>query len=214
LKKPCIVFNMKVATTNHPQQILRRIKAKGPGWAFTPHDFADLGDPRSIGMALTRLMRSDHIRRIGHGLYDTPHSHPLLGKVGAGTDAVVDAIGRKRNLRLLPSTATAANQLGLSTQVPAQLVYHTDGAPTRVNLGNLQIDFRRNTGRMLALAGRSSGLVAQALRDVGKDKVTPDHLRRVRDHLPPSARKQLIQDIHLVPAWMRPHFKEISRDDD
>lgn len=67
---------------------------------------------------------------------------------------------------------------------------------------------------MLALAGRSSGLVAQALRDVGKDKVTPDHLRRVRDHLPASARKQLIQDIHLVPAWMRPHFKEISRDND
>ena len=59
---------MKVATTNHPQQILRRIKAKGSGWAFTPHDFADLGDPRSIGMALTRLMRSDTIRRIGHGL--------------------------------------------------------------------------------------------------------------------------------------------------
>ena len=134
--------------------------------------------------------------------------------MGAGTDAVVDAIGRKRNLRLLPSTATAANQLGLSTQVPAQLVYHTDGAPTRMMLGNLQIDLRRNTGRMLALAGRSSGLVAQALRDVGKDKVTPDHIRRVRDHLPASARKQLIQDIHLVPAWMRPHFKEISRDND
>ncbi len=28
------------------------------------------------------------------------------------------------------------------------------------------------------------------------------------------ARQQLIQDIHLVPAWMRPHFREISRDDD
>lgn len=205
---------MKTAAANHPQKILRRIAAKGPGWAFTPHDFADFGDPRSIGMTLTRLVRDGKIRRIGHGLYDTPHAHPLLGQVGAGTDAVVDAICRKRNLRLLPSTAIAANQLGLSTQVPAQLVYHTDGAPTRVMLGNLQIDLRRNTGRMLALAGRSSGLVAQALRDVGKDKVTPDHLRRVRDHLPASARKQLLQDIHLIPVWMRPHFKEITRDDD
>jgi hypothetical protein len=206
---------MKVApATNQSQQILRRIKAKGRGWAFTPHDFADLGDPRAIGMALTRLTRSGKIRRINHGLYDVPHSHPILGQVGAATDSVIDAIGRKRNLRLLPSAATAANQLGLSTQVPARLVYHTDGAPTRVMLGNLQIDLRRNTGRMLALAGRSSGLVAQALRDVGKDHVNAGHLQRVRDQLPASARKQLLQDIHLVPAWMRPHFKEISRDDD
>jgi len=206
---------MKVAlATNKSQQILRRIKAKGRGWAFTPHDFADLGDPRAIGMALTRLTRSGKIRRINHGLYDVPHSHPILGQVGAATDSVIDAIGRKRNLRLLPSAATAANQLGLSTQVPARLVYHTDGAPTRVMLGNLQIDLRRNTGRMLALAGRSSGLVAQALRDVGKDHVNAGHLQRVRDQLPASARKQLLQDIHLVPAWMRPHFKEISRDDD
>lgn len=206
---------MKVApATNKSQQILRRIKAKGRGWAFTPHDFADLGDPRAIGMALTRLTRSGKIRRINYGLYDVPHSHPILGQVGAATDSVIDAIGRKRNLRLLPSAATAANQLGLSTQVPARLVYHTDGAPTRVMLGNLQIDLRRNTGRMLALAGRSSGLVAQALRDVGKDHVNAGHLQRVRDQLPASARKQLLQDIHLVPAWMRPHFKEISRDDD
>jgi len=206
---------MKVATAiNQSQQILRRIKAKGRGWAFTPHDFADLGDPRAIGMALTRLTRGGKIRRIGHGLYDVPHSHPILGQVGAATSSVIDAIGRKRNLRLLPSTASAANQLGLSTQVPARLVYHTDGAPTRVMLGNLQIDLRRNTGRMLALAGRPSGLVAQALRDVGKDHVNAGHLKRVRDQLPASARKQLLQDIHLVPAWMRPHFKEISRDDD
>jgi hypothetical protein len=214
LKKPCIVFNVKVTTTPHPQQILRRIAARGRGWAFTPHDFTDLGDDRSIGMALTRLVRSGKIRRIGHGLYDQPQPHPLLGQVGAGTDAVVAAVARKRNLRLLPSPALAANQLGLSTQVPARLVYHTDGAPTRLTLGKLQIDLRRNTGRLLGLAGRSSGLVAQALRDVGKDKVTDEHLRRVRGHLTAPARQQLLQDLPLVPAWMRPHFRQIASNDD
>ena len=28
-----------------------------PGWVFTPFDFLDLGSPRSVGMALTRLTR-------------------------------------------------------------------------------------------------------------------------------------------------------------
>lgn len=201
---------MKATKTTQTQSILGRIVAKGRGWAFTPHDFADLGDPRSIGMALTRMVRDGKIRRIGHGLYDKPHTHPLLGKVGAGVDSVVQAVARKRNLRVIPSPPVAANQLGLSTQVPARLVYHTDGAPAQLSLGNLKIEFRRNTGRLLGLAGRPGGLVAQALRDVGKDRVTDDHIQLIHDRLSASDRKKLLQDMPLVPAWMRPHFDHIA----
>lgn len=196
---------------SHAQQILRRVAKKGRGWAFTPHDFVDLGDPRSIGMALTRLVRDGKIRRFGHGLYDRPHPHPILGQTGATSDAVVSAVARKKNLRVLPSKAVAANRLGLSTQVPAQMVYHTDAAPAHVDLGKLKIVFRRNSGRNLALAGRPSGLVAQALRDVGKHHVRPHHLQCIRDRLPTADRKQLKRDLALVPAWMRPHFQEIAR---
>ncbi len=199
--------------TSLGQQVLRRVAAKGRGWAFTPHDFADLGDPRSVGMAFTRLMREGKIRRIARGLYDQPHSHPLLGQTGATADTVVAAVARKKNLRLMPSTAVAANQLGLSTQVPAQMVYHTDGAPAAVQLGRLNIVFRRNSGRTLALAGRTSGLVAQALRDIGKDRVTPTHLKTLRAGLTRAARKQLTEDTVRVPAWMRPHFRELTRTD-
>ena len=214
LKKEGIIFNMKSAQpTSHPRQILRRIARKGRGWAFTPHDFADLGDPRSVGMALTRLVRDGKIRRIGRGIYDSPQAHPVLGQTGATSDAVVSAVARNKNLRVLPSKAVAANRLGLNTQVPAQMVYHTDGARARVDLGKLKIVFRRNSGRNLALAGRPSGLVAQALRDVGKNHVRPYHLRRIRDRLPAADRKQLKQDLGLVPAWMRPHFHELARTD-
>lgn len=214
LKKQYIIFNMS-STDPSPgpslmARILRRVASKGAGWAFTPHDFADFGDPRSLGMALTRLVRNGKIRRIGRGLYDKPHSHPILGQAGAGADAIVDAIARKKNLRVLPSSAVAANRLGLTTQVPAKLVYHTDGAPAELRLGKLHIVFRRNTGRMLGLAGRASGLVAQALREFGKDGVTDRHLQRLRERLSDVQKKQLLQDIDRVPAWMRPHFHEIA----
>ncbi|MFH0909581.1 MAG: DUF6088 family protein [bacterium] len=213
LKKECSIFNMKsghISTSNH-RKILLRMAQKARDWVFTPNDFADLGDPRSIGMTLTRLVRDGKIRRISRGFYDIPHFHPLLGQTVAGADAIVSAMARKKNLRLLPSKAVAANQLGLSTQVPAQLVYHTDGAPSSIQLDKLKIVFRRNTGRMLSLSGRASGLVSQALRDLGKDHVTPDHLRIIRKHLSAADRKQLMPDLDRVPAWMRPHFREIAR---
>jgi hypothetical protein len=196
------------------QQIQARVTEKGRGWAFTPHDFADLGDPRGIGMALTRLVRDGKIRRIGRGLYDCPHPHPVLGQTGATADSVVAALARGRHLRLLPSPQVAANQLGLTTQVPARLVYQTDGAPATVRLGKLDIVFRRNTGRHLALADRASGLVAQALRCVGKGKVTDEMIRHLRARLDAPARKDLEEDIVLVPAWMRPHFRELLQSHD
>lgn len=214
-KKQCLIFNMKKTrpAKSNPEQILRRVAKNGRGWAFTPHDFADLGDPRGIGMALTRLVRDAKIRRIARGLYDCPHPHPVLGQAGATADAVVAAVARGRHLRLLPSPQVAANQLGLSTQVPAQMIYQTDGAPAKVQLGNRQIVFRRNTGRNLALAGRTSGIVAQALRDIGQGKVTPDVIRHLRQRLDVTAKKQLADDLTLVPAWMRPIFQQITRDD-
>ncbi len=206
---------MKASASDLPlqQRILRQVAKKGPGWAFTPHDFSHLGDPRALGVALTRLVRQGKIRRVARGIYDCPHPHPVLGQCGATADAVVEALARSRHLRLLPSPQVAANQLGLTTQVPAQMVYQTDGAPTKIVLGKRQIIFRRNTGRNLALAGRASGLVAQALRDVGKVAVTPDIIRHLRHRLDAGSKKQLAADVALVPAWMRPIFFEITRQD-
>lgn len=203
-------MNSSDSNTSQVGRILSRISSKGSGWAFTPYDFADIGDPRSIGMALTRFVREGKIRRISRGLYDKPHEHPMLGQVGAGTDAIIEAIVRNKNLRILPSSAVAANQLGLTTQVPAKMVYHTDGAPTEIKLGKLHIEFRRNTGRMLGLAGRTSGLVAQALREFGKDGIQDEHIERLRRKFSDSQKKQLLQDIDQVPAWMRTHFRNIA----
>jgi len=212
LEKQCTIYNMKciqpIKSLN--QKILARVAKKGSGWVFTPHDFADLGDPSGIGMTLTRLVRDGKIHRIGRGLYDCPHTHPVLGQTGATADSVVAALARGRHLRLLPSPQVAANQLGLRTQVPAEMIYQTDGAPSRVQLGKCQIVFRRNTGRNLTLAGRASGLVAQALRDMGQGKVTPDMIQHLRQRLDATAKKQLSDDLTLVPAWMRPIFRQIT----
>ncbi len=195
-------------------KLLRRIRSKGAGWVFTPSDFADVGDPRSIGMVLTRLSRKGVIHRVQRGVYETPRKHPLIGTVGAGADGVAQAIARRDALKLLPSGAHAANILGLSTQVPARTAYGIAGH-SRVQpvAGKAQIVFRHRSPKAMALAGRASGWVAEALRNIGRAHLTPDRLRPLRDRLGAKDKRQLLEDLRYVPAWMRPHFNDLARDD-
>lgn len=195
-------------------KLLRRIRAKGAGWVFTPSDFADLGDPRSIGMVLTRLSRKGTIRRVQRGVYEVPAQHPIIGIVGAGADSVAHAIARRDALKLLPSGAHAANVLGLSTQVSAKTAYGIAGH-SRVQpvAGKAQIVFRHRSPKAMALAGRASGWVAEALRNLGRAHITADRLHPLRDRLGAKEKKQLLDDLRYVPAWMRPHFNELARAD-
>jgi hypothetical protein len=150
------------------------------------------------------------IRRVTHGLYDLPKSHPLIGQVGANLEDAVKAVARKRCLRLLPTGAYAANRLGLSEQVPAKVIYITDGARSSFRLGKLEVVLRPGSARALALAERTSGLVAQAFRGLGKRHITPQHIRHLRRSLTAKAKRELAADLNSVPAWMRPHFREIA----
>lgn len=205
---------MKAATTPTLQKRIQdRITRHGLDWAFGPHDFSDIADPRTIAVTLGRMVKTGLIRRIAHGLYDKPHFHPILGQVGAGPDALVQAIARKRKIRILPSTALAANQLGLSTQVPAQLVYHTDGAASTFHSGALTIQFKRNSGKLLSLANSPTGWVVQGLRALGKNGIRPDHIRILRRNLDRTAKNRLLRDQSAAPAWMRPHLNAIARDE-
>ena len=131
----------------------------GRGWVFTPRDLTQLGDPRSVGMALTRLSRKGVIRQLARGLYDFPIDHPALGRVAASADAVAKALVSRDSVRLQPAGAYAANILGLSDQVPMKIVFLTDGASRRVKLGQREIILKHTTPRNVATAGRKSGTV-------------------------------------------------------
>ena len=100
-------------------QVLQRIRLQGPGWVFTPADFADLGSRTAVASALTRSKAVGTIRLLGRGLYDTPVVHPVLGQLWPAIGQVANALERKEGIRLRPSGVYAANLLGLSEQVPA-----------------------------------------------------------------------------------------------
>jgi len=183
-------------------KILRRIQSRKRGWVFTPDSFTDLGTRQAVDLALMRHRDSGLIRQLARGLYDYPKIDPQLGQLQPSTDDIATALAGRDATRLQPSGAYAANLLGLSTQVPMKVVYLTDGRTRTVQIGKRQIILKHTTPRNMATAGKSSGLVIQALRHLGRKNVDQQIIARLDRRLDDAARKQLMKDIRYAPAWI------------
>lgn len=195
------------------EQILAQICQNGRGWVFSPDEFRDLGDPRFVGMALTRMVSKGTIRRLARGLYDYPKTHPVIGTLAPSPDAIAKALVGRHNIRLLPSGAYAANLLGLSEQVPAKIVFLTDGPSRTVRVGDQEIHLKQTTPRTVGPAGRTSGLVIQALRHLGQQHVDDAVIQSLRHKLRADDKKQLLEDLGSAPAWVRAHLRTIAKED-
>src|SRR5437773_1961083 len=190
------------STQSIDSRLLATIHGRGRGSVFVPADFLDLGSREAIDIALHRLARKGTIRRLARGVYDFPKQHPVLGPLSPSADTVARALAGRDRTRLLPAGAYAANALGLSEQVPAKAVFLTDGPSRTVKIGPTTIQLRQTTARNMAAAGRLSGLVIQAFRELGKDHVTPARVEHLKHTLPASQRRELLKDLRLAPAWM------------
>jgi len=192
--------------------ISRKVRRAKPGTVFTPALFAAMGGRAAVDKALQRLVARDELRRLSRGLYDKPRYDPLLGTLWPSVDAIVAALTGKDKLRLQPTGAYAANLLGLSDQVPARVEFLTDGTSRTVKAGPMQIVLKRTTPRQMAAAGRTSGLVIQALRSLGPQHVTPQRLEKLRRSIPAAERRTLLDDLSLAPGWLQPTLRALAAD--
>jgi len=192
-------------------QILRRMRSRGKGRAFTPSDFLDLGTRAAVDQALSRNARAGRIRKVARGLYDVPRDHPVMGRLSPTTDAVVQAVARRTGLRLLPSGAHAANAFGLSDQVPVRAVYSADVRRSRlIKLGKSSILLQPAGARTLATAGTVGGDLIQALRWLGRSNVNADTVARLRRNLRATDKAKLLAQIHHAPAWVADVLRQVA----
>jgi ribosome recycling factor len=119
-------------------------------------------------------------------------------------------LAKKTRSDLQVSGAYAANQLGLSTQVPARVVYLTDGKSKRVRVGRQTIELRHASPKNMATAGKPSGIVIQALRHVGRDNVNDEVIDRIKSALSDEDRAALKHDVDKAPDWMRPILTRLA----
>ena len=191
---------------------LARITRHGRGCVFTPRDFANIGSPHAVLMVLLRLSRQGTIRRLARGIYDYPEVDPKLGMVSPSAEAVARAAVGRDAARLQPTGAYAANLMGLSDQVPMRVVFLTDGKGRTVRIGKLDIILKHTTPRNMATAGRTSGLVIQALRYLGQRHVDEAVVRKLRSVLSPADKARLLRDLRYAPAWVAAFMRQIARE--
>ena len=190
--------------------ILSRIYGRHRGWVFTPMHFLDLGSRMAVDQTLGRLTKSGTIRRLSRGLYDYPVKHPDFGDLPPNYDRIAQALVGRDNLKIQPSGAYAANLLGLTEQVPAKIVFLTDGPNRKIQVGKRKIVLKRTTPKNMATAGRISGLVIQALRYLKQVNIDPTVIARLKRRLSDADKSTLMNDIRYAPAWIGNIFRKIQ----
>jgi hypothetical protein len=201
---------IEVSPQSIESKVFSAIRRRGKGSVFVPSDFLKFGSREAVDVVLHRLARKGTIRRLARGVYDLPEEHPVLGPLQPSAESIAKALAGRDRTRLQPAGAYAANALGLSEQVPAKAVFLTDGPSRTVKIGPMTIQLRRTTPRNMAAAGRLSGLLIQALRELGQPHITPERLEHLKRTIPAVQRRELLKDLRLAPAWMHPIFRDLA----
>lgn len=203
-------------------QVVQRINQAPAAKVWTPVDFLDLGSRDAVDKTLQRMVASNELRRIDRGLYDQPRMNSLTGQSTAPDyRSVIDAVGRRDQVRVLIDGMTAANDLSLTNAVPGQVIVHTDGRLRPIQLGKLTLQFKLTAPSKLYWADRPAMRVVQALywlRDgllkdgaqIDQDAIQAKLIRLLQDSNQGRAiRDDLRSGLHTVPSWMQQWIRDL-----
>lgn len=115
-----MLYNSAVPNSRHSSHselrrlVLGRVLAD-PDTVWTPQDFAELGTRAAIDKTLERLVAAGEIRRVARGLYDRPRHNMFTDQLTVPDyRAVIRAVARRNQARVVLDGMTAANDLGLT----------------------------------------------------------------------------------------------------
>ena len=192
------------------KRIFNRIRAKRPGWIFTPNAFTDITTSRAaIDQSLYRLVKNNKIIRIIRGVYYNPVIDLRLGRLSPNINNIAKALAESKQARIHVSGALAANMLGLSNQVPAKIVYYTDSNIKNRKIGDREIIFKKVSPKKLFGAGKITGLIFGALDYIGKDNIDDNIISKLSNRLNEKDKKEINRNMRAMHQWMRVPLSQV-----
>lgn len=186
--------------------IKERIIQGGENKIYIISDFADLNNDALVTRVLSRLEKDGLLVRLSQGVYLYP-SRNRFGICKPTIDVIAKAIAEKDRADIIPSGLTALNLLGLSTQVPMNAVYLTNGTPRVISVGNRKITFKKATPRYFAYKTKLFPLVVTALKEIGEENMDDNMVIKIKDILSKEDSELLRHDFLIAPQWMRKKLK-------
>ena len=185
------------------KEIRNTIERNGPGRLYMVQDFADLNNDGLVTRALSRLENEGMLIRLAQGLYLYP-ARNKYGILFPTIEKIAYAIAEKDKARIIPSGLTALNRLGLSTQVATNAVYITDATARDLAIGNRKIIFKRAAPRNFAYKSDLFPMVVAAMKELGKDGVTDEHLKIIKQVIGKYGDIDEIRyDYNIAPQWIK-----------
>jgi hypothetical protein len=200
---------------NISESIFYFITGQGRGWAFSSSDLAGRFARQQIDNALSDLAEANKIRRVARGLYDYPRFSDLLQKtLSPDIDQVANAYARKFSWRIEVSGDSALNLLGLSSQIPAQYVYLSDGPSKSYDVMGVQLTFKKSTLKDIGFKHRESTLIVQALKALGKEHLNAALFAKIRAQIAKESFAKILRDTQGSTGWIYEAIKQIMSDDE
>jgi len=184
-------------------QVLEKIKRSPRGTLFFVDHFTNIANNKSTNKALERLVKSGEIERVAQGIYVRSVIDNYIGKVLPSIEQIATAIVKRDRATVVPTGSYAMYKLGLTSQVPLNIVFYSDTSARKIKIGKQTIKFKKASSKNLAFVGEISTLAIQTLRTIGKDLATADEINQIKKILKNENPKHLQHDLQLSPVWIR-----------
>lgn len=198
--------NLRINYNCMPQilskEIRNRIVSGGENKMYTISDFADLNNDSLVTRVLSRLEEEGMLVRLTQGLYLYP-KQTRFGIVKPTPYEIAQAVAGKDHAKVIPSGAMALNELGLSTQIPTNAVFITNGTPRTIKVGNQTITLKRAVPKMFSFQSTLFPLAITAMRDLGAANVDDTMATRIIEILSKDDKEAIKADFLKAPAWIR-----------
>lgn len=194
-------------------QILEKIESFAAGSVFSAADFYDIADNKTVNKALMRICNDGKIRKIMQGIFDIPEYSKLIGEYSVPQiSKVAVCLSRKYHWTIAPSGDTALNQLHISTQVPTSWEYVSDGPYKTYEIGNRTLQFKHVMPKEIIGYQMLTIMIIQAIRALGKDRITDEQISRFRLAIPVGDRSTVMAESATSAEWVRKIIRRICEE--
>lgn len=195
---------------NIKHYVMRSIDESQPHSIFFISDYAGFGAAETIRKILHEATLSGMLEKAGHGIYIKP-KYSRFGKVPVPLEKIAREIADRDRCEILPTGSTAANLIGLSTQVPMNLSYITTGSTRTIKIGDSKISFRHASPRNFAAKGRVVPLLIQGIKEIGEGNISGAEYEAINQFIDRQQDPYLQEDLPLAPAWIQRIIKKLMQ---